>query len=176
MLDLDETLIHATGTQLEVPHNFRYTNYFIYERPYLKEFLETISLHFNLAIWSSADDMYVQEIVDKIKPSTITFEFVWGRTRCTTRRDYDLDRYVHEKRLKKAKKLGFTLERMLIIDDSPEKTRDNYGNAIYINAFEGNQNDKELQALSEYLHSIKNTHNVRSLEKRGWRNQVSTNR
>ena len=63
---------------------------------------------------------------------------------------------------------------MLIIDDSPEKTKDNYGNAIYINVFEGNQNDQELQVLSEYLHSIKNTNNVRSLEKRGWRNQVST--
>ena len=61
---------------------------------------------------------------------------------------------------------------MLIIDDSPEKTRENYGNAIYIQPFEGNQKDEELQLLLKYLLSIKDVMNVRSFEKRGWKNKT----
>lgn len=176
ILDLDETLLHATETPLEIPYSFTYADYFIYKRPYLEEFLKMISVDFDIAIWSSADDRYVEEIVAKMKPSTVDFTFVWGRSRCTTRRDYRLDTYVHEKRLKKVKKQGYAIERMLIVDDSPEKTRDNFGNAIYINPFEGNQDDQELQLLSTYLRSLKDLPNVRSLEKRGWRNQIQTNR
>ncbi|GGG29792.1 hypothetical protein GCM10011344_33360 [Dokdonia pacifica] len=172
VLDLDETLIHATETQLEIPYSFTYADYFIYNRPGLEEFLKTISVDFDLAIWSSADDRYVEDIVAQITPPIIDFKFIWGRSRCTTRRDYSLDIYVHEKRLKKVKKQGYNIERMLIVDDSPEKTKDNYGNAIYVNPFEGDQEDRELQLLVKYLSSIKDLKNIRSLEKRGWRNQI----
>ncbi len=173
VLDLDETLIHATERKLEIDFDFQYADYFIYRRPNLKWFLESMSADFKLAVWSSADDKYVEEIVEKIKPENIEFEFVWGRTRCTTKRDYKLDEYVHEKRLKKVKKKGFSIERILMIDDSPEKTKDNYGNAVYVSAFEGDQNDSELKTLAEYLKSIKSSSNVRSFEKRGWKNKTA---
>ncbi len=174
VLDLDETLIHATEHKLEIDFDFQYADYFIYRRPNLEWFLESMSVNFKLAIWSSADDKYVKEIVKKIKPENIEFEFVWGRTRCTTKRDYQLDEYVHEKRLKKVKKKGFSIERILMIDDSPEKTKDNYGNAVYVTAFEGDQTDSELKILAEYLNSIKDSKNVRSFEKRGWKNKKTT--
>ncbi|MBW1296304.1 NIF family HAD-type phosphatase [Aquimarina litoralis] len=172
ILDLDETLIHATETKLEIDPDFKYAEYFVYKRPNLEEFLNEMTNHFALAIWSSADDKYVSEIVDIIRPNGITFQFIWARSRCTLRRDYELDRYVREKRLKKIKKQGFPLEKALIVDDSPEKTRDNFGNAIYVNPFEGNPEDKELIILSNFLKSIKNSENVRTIEKRGWRNKI----
>ncbi|MCR1026085.1 HAD family hydrolase [Cellulophaga baltica] len=172
-MDLDETLIHATERKLEIDFDFQYADYFIYRRPHLDWFLESMSADFKLAIWSSADDKYVEEIVEKIKPENIEFEFVWGRTRCTTKRDYELDEYVHQKRLKKVKKKGFSIERILMIDDSPEKTKDNYGNAIYVTPFEGNQTDVKLKTLAEYLNSIKSSSNVRSFEKRRWKNKTA---
>lgn len=172
ILDLDETLIHATDKKLEIDPDFEYAEYFVYKRPNLYEFLNEMAEHFKLAIWSSADDKYVNDIVDIIQPGEITFEFVWARSRCTLRRDYALDRYVREKRLKKIKKQGFRLEKTLIVDDSPEKTRDNFGNAIYIDPFEGNQKDNELIILSNFLKSIKDSDNVRTIEKRGWRNKL----
>ncbi len=172
VLDLDETLIHATEQKLKIDIDFQYANYFIYRRPHLEWFLETMSANFKLAIWSSAEDKYVEEIVEKIKPENIEFEFVWGRTRCTTKRDFQLDEYVHEKRLNKVKKKGFLIERILMIDDSPEKTKDNYGNAVYVTAFEGDQTDSELKMLAEYLNSIKDSQNVRSFEKRGWKSKT----
>jgi len=146
VLDLDETLVHATERKLEIDTDFQYADYFVYRK-------------------------YVEGIVEKIKPENIEFEFVWGRTRCTTKRDYQLDEYVHEKRLKKVKKKGFPIERILMIDDSPEKTKDNYGNVVYVTAFEGDQTDSELKILAEYLNSIKDNQNVRSFEKRGWKSK-----
>ncbi len=172
VLDLDETLIHATEKELDFDFDFKYSDYFIYKRPHLNKFLEEMSISFKLAIWSSADDKYVEDIVEKIKPNNIEFEFVWGRSRCTTKRDYELDTYVHQKRLKKVKKKGFPIERILMIDDSPEKTKDNFGNAVYVNPFEGDQNDSELESLAKYLNTIKDSSNVRIFEKRGWRNKT----
>ncbi len=170
ILDLDETLIHATETKLHIQHDYKYTDYYIYKRPNVIEFLIEMNQYFKLAIWSSADDIYVNDIVQLIKPKEINFEFIWGRSRCTTKRDYQLDRYIQEKRLKKIKKQGFRLEKSLIVDDSPEKTRDNFGNAIYILPYEGNIEDNELIILSSFLKSIKDSENVRRIEKRGWRN------
>ncbi|MGH1385218.1 NIF family HAD-type phosphatase [Kordia sp.] len=175
ILDLDETLIHATETKLEIDSDFQYAGYYVYKRPNLIEFLIEMNQYFKLAIWSSADDKYVNDVTELIKPTEIEFEFVWARSRCTIRRDYELDQYVPEKRLKKVKKRGFRLEKSLIVDDSPEKTKDNFGNAIYVLPFEGNQNDNELNILSEFLKTIKDSENVRRIEKRGWRNIKTAN-
>ena len=172
VLDLDETLIHATESTLDRTPDFEYADYSVYLRPNLDWFLTTVSSYFRLAVWSSADDQYVENIVEKIKPAGVELEFVWGKSRCTTRRNLELDKYIHEKRLKKVKKMGFEIEKILIVDDSPEKTKDNYGNAIYIAAFKGDVNDTELKFLAEYLESIKDTKNVRRIEKRGWKNKI----
>lgn len=66
------------------------------------------------------------------------------------------------------KKKGFGLEKILIVDDTPLKARTNYGNAIYIKEFKGDVFDKELAYLNEFLFSIKDVENVRTIEKRGW--------
>jgi len=168
VLDLDETLIHATRENLATTADFEVGPFFVHKRPGLNQFLLRASAYFDLAIWSAASDDYVNEIADKIKPEGLDWTFVWGRNRCTTKRNLLLDEYVHEKRLKKVKKLGYSLERILIVDDSPEKTRENYGNAIYIKAFEGDQKDAQLAILLQYLIRIRETNNVRTLEKRGW--------
>lgn len=173
VLDLDETLVFATKDSLTQGADFKYADYYVYRRPYLTEFFNALNDHFQIAIWSSADDTYVKDVVERIKPAEVNLQFIWGRSRCTTKRDFDSDEYVHQKRLKKVKKLGYELERILMIDDSPEKTRDNYGNAVYVAPFEGNQEDNELKALVDYLMSIRDSGNVREIEKRGWKNKTT---
>lgn len=73
------------------------------------------------------------------------------------------------KPLKKLKNRGYRIERMLIVDDSPSKCVDNYGNAIFIKPFMGETDDQELSFLAHYLKSIANEINFRTIEKRGWR-------
>jgi carboxy-terminal domain RNA polymerase II polypeptide A small phosphatase len=169
IFDLDETLIHATETALYYPPHFTFDEYFVYERPMLRSFLIDIASHFQIGIWSSAGDTYVQQIVNNIWPETIEPVIVWASSKCSLRRDMVYDTYVYEKRLDKLKKKGFRLEQILIIDDSPEKARANYGNAIYIKEFTGDPNDCELQYLYNYLLTFKTVENVRAIEKRGWR-------
>lgn len=172
ILDLDETLIHATEIELGVLADFQFDKYFVHKRPNLDQFLAEISKHFTIGIWSSADDAYVTEIVKKVKPDNVEFEIIWGRSRCSLKRDYTFDTYYFEKRLDKLKKRGFKIEQIIIVDDTPEKSRNNYGNAVYIKEFTGDKADEELKHLYDYLLTLKKVDNVRTIEKRGWRTTI----
>lgn len=183
ILDLDETLIHATKNPLEQKEAFRVFNFYVYLRPFLKEFLEGIREDFLVAVWSSASDDYVAKIVAHVFPQGYPLEFVWGRKRCTYRSkrySEDFGRYLEDyetpyfylKRLQKLKRKEFQLERILIVDDSPEKALCNYGNAIYPKEFTGDVGDDELLYLLKYLKTLKDINNVRAIEKRGWRTLI----
>ena len=180
ILDIDETLVHATPKVLDREADFKVFDYYVYRRPYLIHFLNAIKNDFLLAVWSSASDDYVEEVVKIIFPEDITLEFVWGRSKCKPKRflniddfgNYEsryLDHYNFIKPLKKVKKKGFSLDRMLIVDDTPRKSSDNFGNAIYPKEYLGDVKDDELKALAHYLKMLKDVTNVRTIEKRGWR-------
>ena len=171
ILDIDETLVYATKKALShVKEDFKVSDYFVYKRPFLHEFLEKCSEHFDIAIWSSADDDYVTNIVRNIVPHDLELQFIWGRSRCTEHFDFEIQERIFIKNLKKIKKLGFDLSKVLIVDDTPQKAIKNYGNVIYPKIFEGNMKDNELRLLIEYLIQFKNIDNVRNIEKRGWKN------
>ena len=141
VLDLDETLIHSTLSRLSYEEGFSFDRYFVYKRPLLEMFLTNIAKHYRVGIWSSAGDEYVQTISDQIKPPQINYEFVWGRSRCTLKRDMETDTFEYAKKLSKLKKKGFSLEDILIVDDTHQKAKSNYGNAIYIKEFTGDDTD-----------------------------------
>ena len=182
ILDLDETLVYATTDKLSIKHDFEVGNYFVYKRPHLCQFIEYIQKNFDFAVWSSASDAYVEEMTKKLSLHEKTV-FTWARSKATFKRpstfdaegNLNVDTLNHHffvKRLKKVKKLGFDLEKVLIIDDSPHKSRENYGNAIYVEEFKGNQKDKELLYLIDYLDTLKNKDNVRAIEKRNWKEKT----
>jgi RNA polymerase II subunit A small phosphatase-like protein len=182
ILDIDETLLYATKEQLDIDHNFKISDYFVYIRPHLHEFIEFVDQNFQYAIWSSASDNYVKEITEKLE-LTNKAVFCWARSKATYKRpssfDSDgnlnvdsIDHHFFVKRLKKVKKLGFDLERILIIDDTPHKSQENYGNAIYVTEYKGDQDDNELLKLTEYLTTLKQVDNVRNIEKRNWKEKI----
>ena len=84
--------------------------------------------------------------------------------------DYETGSMCGAKRLHKVARQGYPLERMLVVDDSPEKHTKNYGNLVRVLPFEGDMNDRELDMLSAYLVTLATCTNVRKVEKRGWRN------
>ncbi|MGH1339783.1 MAG: NIF family HAD-type phosphatase [Aureispira sp.] len=183
ILDIDETLLHTTDKKLAQQADFELFGYNVYKRPYLDAFIEAVKDHFLLAIWSSGSDDYVDAIVEQIIPKESHLEFVWGRSRCTYQRNLAIyeqgysgedleDHYHYIKPLKKLKRKGYSLDRILIVDDSPHKSKDNYGNAIYPSAFVGNSTDQELKLLAQYLLLLKDKELVRRIEKRGWRGSV----
>ncbi len=181
VLDLDETLIHARGMALERPADLQVAGYHVYRRPGLAAFLERCFANFAVGIWSSASDGYVAEIVGQVVPDPGRLEFVWGASRVTQMRTLphhherygrDLGEFHTQKRLKKLTRFGWPLERILIVDDSPEKSAQNYGNAVPVAPFLGDPADGELELLAAYLAQLREEPDFRRIEKRTWRASV----
>lgn len=172
ILDLDETLIHAVDAPLEIQHDFKAGPYFVYKRPHLDQFIALVSSHFQLAVWSSSTPDYVAVIVDRLFSQDFELQFQWGRDRCVQRYHPEWQSSYWVKDLKKVKRAGYDLDRVLIVDDTPRKLERNYGNAVYVRSFEGDQSDNELQQLAPYLMSLADCPNVRTIEKRGWRSRA----
>jgi len=172
ILDLDETLVHARESALDHDPDFKVLDYFVYKRPGVNDFLLKCADLFDLAVWSAGDEAYVRAVIDQILPDQITLQFLWSGQRCTVRRNFDTGGYYPAKDLHKVRRLGRSLKRVLIIDDEPIKLRKNYGNAIYVRPFEGNREDNELELLATYLNIISSHEDMRSIEKRGWREKA----
>ncbi len=171
ILDIDETLIHATEGTVNTSSDFEIPPYHFSKRPFLSEFLATVSQHYRIALWSSSSAKYVSAIASQIIPVTISLEFQWSHNHCVHSYNPDLQKMCTIKDLKKVKRLGYDLDRVLIVDDTPRKLVRNYGNAIYIQPFTGDPEDSELQKLSLYLTSLADCENVRKIEKRDWRHK-----
>lgn len=178
ILDLDETLVHAVETPIaDRQPDHVIEQFHIYLRPGLRDFLLQVSTSYRLAVWTSSSPLYAQAICGLIFPPEIPLEFVWASDRCTLVRDLDTDTWINSKPLRKIiRSRGGDLGRILMVDDSPEKLRKNYGNLVPVIPFEGNPADDELRWLAVYLKQLSSTEDVRQLEKRIWRQNVDPGR
>lgn len=171
ILDLDETLVHATERALDRPGDHQVGPYAVYLRPGLREFLADMRSHYDLAVWTSSSPLYAAEVTGLIFPELDMLRFVWASTRCTLRRDLKSDQWVHRKHLAKVKRQGYDLDRVLVVDESPEKHERNYGNLVQVAPFTGDPRDDVLGVLAEYLAHLASESNLRSIEKRKWRSR-----
>ncbi len=172
ILDLDETLIHATEEKLEREADFIVGQYFVYRRPFLDEFLEFCFANFEIAVWTSSTRKYATEIIENILDSEYQTAFFWARERCTIGFDMEEREQFFEKKMTKVRNRGYDLNSVIVVDDSPEKWRSSYGNLVRVKPFFGETDDDELQKLIVYLQRLKGIENIRKIEKRNWRNRV----
>lgn len=171
ILDLDETLIYASASELSHPYDFATEQYYVYKRPFLNELLEFCFQHFSVAVWSSSNELYATRIVSNIFSSDYPPVFLWARNRCVARFNHETWSYDFIKDLKKVRKKGYDLAQVLVLDDTPSKLRRNYGNLICIQPFDGTE-DRELLLVKSYLDIIKDCRNYRKIDKRSWRAQT----
>ncbi len=139
----------------------------INSRPYVSEFLAYCSQNFNLAIWTAASLTYAKIIAEKLFKD-IELEFIWSKEQCTKEYDAELMEYFAIKNLNKLKQHGYKMPEILIIDNTPETAIKNYGNLIQIKDWEGDREDTELLKLVDYLDTIKNHEDIRTIDKRNW--------
>jgi len=172
ILDIDETLIYASECPLDRSPDFIAGHYFVYRRPELNTFLHVCEKYFNLAVWTSSNSLYANAVCSQIFHRDTVLEFLWSRERCTWRFNPNLYDYEWLKDLKKVKRIGYSLEKVLVVDDSPAKLSRNYGNLVSLKAFTGDKDDRELLLLSRYLPTLASVVNVRTVEKRYWRNAI----
>ncbi len=176
ILDLDETLIYSTETPLARKPDFLVEPYCVYKRPNLDNFIATCFEWFDVAVWTSSGAEYAAEIVAAVFPNPQLLKFVWTSDRCTIAYNYHYDlidghypTYYSRKLLKKVKHQGYPLASIIAIDDTPKKWEKSYGNLVRVAPFEGDESDRELDYLIDYLNILKDAQNIRSIEKRGWR-------
>ena len=175
VLDLDETLIHATEGCLDREPDFEARSYAVYKRPGLDLFLSIVRQYFDLAVWTSSDRLYADSVVPGVIPPDIELKFVWARERCTMRFDPENHDFEYLKNLSKIKRRGYRLEQILMVDDTPAKLANHYGNLVRVKPYFGDLDDRELFQLSEYLPTLAEIPNVRKIEKRTWRSLIHSN-
>jgi RNA polymerase II subunit A small phosphatase-like protein len=172
ILDLDETLFHSSPLDMDddeigLHHDFKVDDYyFVYLRPHLKDFLKTAFKYFNVAVWTAATNDYATEIVKNIFDEKI--EFLYSRKQCSGKYNFFTREHCYLKKLSKLKRKGYDLNNLLIVDDVPESASQNYGNYINIEPFYGYQKDIQLKLLKDYIITLADSNNIRSLEKRLW--------
>ena len=168
ILDLDETLIWARE-EAATTFDFKVFSYFVSKRPHLEEFLQRVRLWYRIAVWTSSGEEYAQQVIGHIFGEDPGLEFIWTSSRCTMRFDPEECKHRVVKDLKKVKRRGYSLDRVVFMDDRPEMLERNYGNHLPIAPYEGGLEDTELLDVLPSLEWISRQPNLRSIDKRSWR-------
>lgn len=179
ILDLDETLIHSEYVPDSQSHlvdfDFKMdydkgSSYLTKKRPFLDEFIKYAFENFDVAVWTAAGEQYANLVLENINVDKSKLKFLYTKENCTIKIDYVHSQYYGVKNLNKIKKKGFDLDQVLIVDDVLNTAINNFGNLIPIKPFTDDTQDTELLKLISYLETIKDSSNVRRIEKRGWSN------
>ena len=173
ILDLDETLVHATREPWSAQYDFRAADYYVFRRPHLAEFLSFCFERFDVAVWTSSTRSYAGIVVPEIFGEPERLRFVWSRERCIRQFFPEEQDFEYVKDLKKLRKRGYDLRQIIVVDNTPQKLNRNYGNLVRIDDFEGDLSDRELKRLMRYLEDLIEADNIRTVEKRGWKLRYS---
>ena len=169
ILDIDGTLVLPTRNALDRAPDFSVGDYHLYRRPHLERFIAFASERFSIAIWSQSASEYVRRIVENVFDPPDRLAFVWGGERCTFVANPAMRQYYWVKDLRKVRRLGYDLRRVLFIDDTARKLERSYGNLVRVRPFKGDPDDDELLHLARYLDRLDREENIRAVEKRYWR-------
>lgn len=172
ILDLDETLVFSTEEAPPRTPDFTTGPFAVCVRPFARQFVSEAAADFDLAVWTSSSSAYALPIVHQVFPEPAVLKFVWCSGRCTRRFNHEWREHYWLKDLRKVKRLGFAIERVLIVDDSPEKVARHYGNHVRVAPFTGDVADTELRDLLPFLRQLRDVPNVRTIEKRNWRDRI----
>ncbi|KAL6074625.1 Phosphoprotein phosphatase [Balamuthia mandrillaris] len=176
VLDLDGTLIHSEfRPRPHQPHDFSLFDdeIFVFKRPYLKLFLDTLLEWFEVGVWTASGCEYAAKVVQNIFADPRRLKFIYSAERCTNKSCAVTGERVVIKDLRKLRRKGYLREKMLIIDDTPSTWTRNYGNAVPIEPYWGARVDDQLLLLLHYLEmELGPAENVRTLEKRNWKEVV----
>jgi len=150
VFDLDETLIHSLST-------FRKSDL----RPHALELLRFCFANFeSVSIWTAAsDEWWLQNRAWHF--SEFEFAHVFTANKCVYYwDDANAERERERRKCKplikfwRSKSTGMTRNNTIIVDDDHWNSIRNYGNAIIIPEWNGDENDSELAKLEERLRTV----------------------
>lgn len=175
VLDLDETLIHSLsqysssfvnkskGRQIEIKiANQMATLYYIYKRPCVDEFLNTVKHWFNLVCFTASIKEYADPVIDYLESSVREpgqdnlFQMRLYREHCTWKENVG---YVKNLNLCGQQDMS----KLLIIDNSPVSYSKNKNNGVMIEGWINDPHDLELMNLLPLLNALRYCSDVRDI-------------
>lgn len=172
-LDLDETLIHCCNFDLQGSQGYQHAiNYrsekgiFITAkinlRPHLHDFLEAVSSHFDIVIYTASEREYALAIVNFIDPQRKFIADVFHRESCvTTKKGF----VVKDLRVI----LPNELNKIFLVDNSSHCFAPQLGNGIPITSFTYDESDRELMYLRDFLLDLRKSSDVLACLRRTFR-------
>lgn len=165
ILDMDETLVHADFGNYYSGHDHIVT--FLYEdeevtvpifvRPGLSEFLQKVSEHFEIVVFTASKKEYADAILNLLDPDNKYFKHRFYRDNCIC-----IQNKVFIKDLRVF--VGRKLEDLILLDNSLYSFSNQLSNGVLINSFYNDKEDKELlNALSYLVNYLLQSSDVRTV-------------
>lgn len=157
VLDLDETLVHCrregsssssrstvstVSPDLVVTFDEQPRRGSVGFRPHVKFFLETVSKHFEVVVFTASQQSYADKVLNALDPQGKWIEHRLYRGHCTELRGAFF---------KELGLLGRPLSQCILVDNSPISVACNAENSILIRSWYGDQYDQELVELIKVL-------------------------
>jgi len=147
----EEERKRAEVFEIRIPHDGGYT---VYERPFVREFLEAISQNFETHLYTAGPRSYVTEVLKELDPDGTIFTKAWTRQFC----DEGYGAF-----LKNLGKLKFSRgnhdpKRTVFVDNSIHSFRSNPQNGILVPDFYSDPDDGELQKVLDLIRELDQNH------------------
>ncbi|XP_027342351.1 uncharacterized protein LOC113855085 [Abrus precatorius] len=162
VLDLDETLVHASAQecdsadftiQISLSIDKEFTVY-VRKRPFLQEFLEKVSEMFEIIIFTASKRIYAEKLLAVLDPDKKLFSRQVYRESCILKDNtYTKDLTV----------LGIDLAKVAIVDNSPKVYRLQVNNGIPIESWFDDPSDTALISLLPFLEKLVDVDDVRPI-------------
>ncbi len=153
ILDIDETLLHSTYSNLKREADFCFKERNVYLRPGVNTFLDFCFQHFDVAIWTSAKADYAKFVLKRIAGDLTKFTFIWTRKDCDKEFKWNgiSEDVVYIKNLNKIN--PYPLLQITMIDDNTQNIYPVNADIIGIDEYRGNKEDDALIQIIEKLKS-----------------------
>eukprot|EP00123_Amoebidium_parasiticum_P010373 comp20062_c0_seq1/m.24667 comp20062_c0_seq1/g.24667 ORF comp20062_c0_seq1/g.24667 comp20062_c0_seq1/m.24667 type:complete len:458 (-) comp20062_c0_seq1:1-1374(-) len=182
ILDVNGILIdrRRESDRSKKPESAKIGNFYVYDRPHMREVVDILTQDFEVAIWSSMMPHNLDKIVEHAFGETSSkLLFVWDQSRCTRLNAAEEWRELHGAPMSQSKPVflkelskveaeppyrKFFPDHVLLIDDSPYKVVFNKPYmAIHPSAYNVDTHgdeDVELLLLKEYLKRLRQARSV----------------